>query len=277
MIWGAWPVTTRLGVQGTLTPYDITAIRFFVSGILLLPFYFKLTSADVSVPGALIMAACAGAPYMLVTAAGFTYAPASHGGVIIPSTLLVVTMLGSWILNGDRPDLVRTVGYLLVLAGILVIGADSLAIRTGSSWIGDLLFVAGGILWAIYTLASRYFGVSAFNATIVVCVLSLVTYIPAYAVTQGANLLHAPLKEVLIQAAVQGVAISIIGMIAYTRTVALLGPARGSLFAALVPCATLVLAYPVLGESPGLAELTGLALVTCGMVAGLGLLKRSRI
>jgi drug/metabolite transporter (DMT)-like permease len=276
LIWGAWPVTTRFGVQNSLTPYDITAIRFFVSGMLLLPFYFRLTSTDLTVPGALVMTLGAGAPYMLITAGGFAFAPASHGGVIIPSTMLVCTMIGSCLFYGDRPDLTRIFGYVLVLAGILVVGADSLAVRTGSSWIGDLLFALGGVLWAVYTLACRQFGVSAFHATIAVCVLSLVTYVPVYAVTLGSNLWQVPLREILIQALFQGIAISIVGMITYTRTVALLGPARGSLFAALVPCATLILAYPVLGERPSVGEIIGLVFVTVGMVAGLDLLGKSR-
>ena len=124
-IWGAWPVVTRLGVQTSFSPYDITAIRFFVSGVILLPVYFRLRSSEVNMRAALIMAFCAGAPYVLVTALGFVYAPAGHGGIIIPSTMLICTMIGSWVLFGDRPDMLRSIGYVVVVLGIIFIGAKS--------------------------------------------------------------------------------------------------------------------------------------------------------
>ena len=54
---------------------------------------------------------------------------------------------------------------------------------------------------------------------------------------------------------------------------AILGAARGAIFAALVPAVALLLAYPVLGEVPGVLELFGVTLVVLGMLQALGLLK----
>jgi drug/metabolite transporter (DMT)-like permease len=36
-IWAGWVVAARLGVKTSLTPWDITAIRFSVAGLILLP------------------------------------------------------------------------------------------------------------------------------------------------------------------------------------------------------------------------------------------------
>ena len=36
-IWSGWIVVARLGLQTSLTPWDIAALRFGVAGLLLLP------------------------------------------------------------------------------------------------------------------------------------------------------------------------------------------------------------------------------------------------
>jgi drug/metabolite transporter (DMT)-like permease len=60
-------------------------------------------------------------------------------------------------------------------------------------------------------------------------------------------------------------------LLLYTRAVALLGAARGAVFAALVPSFSLLLAIPLLQEIPTRLQLAGVVLVTVGMVFALGL------
>ena len=40
-IWASWIVAARLGLRTSLTPWDITAIRFGVAGLILLPYLLK--------------------------------------------------------------------------------------------------------------------------------------------------------------------------------------------------------------------------------------------
>jgi EamA-like transporter family len=40
-IWAAWIVAVRLGIRTSLQPWDITAIRFGVAGLILLPYLLK--------------------------------------------------------------------------------------------------------------------------------------------------------------------------------------------------------------------------------------------
>jgi drug/metabolite transporter (DMT)-like permease len=37
-IWSGWIVAARLGLKTSLTPWDITAIRFGVAGLIVLPY-----------------------------------------------------------------------------------------------------------------------------------------------------------------------------------------------------------------------------------------------
>ncbi len=79
-IWVSWIVAARLGLRTSLTPWDITAIRCGVSGLILLPYLLKV-GVPVARLGAFGLAAIVlggGAPMVLVAYAGLQFAPAAH-------------------------------------------------------------------------------------------------------------------------------------------------------------------------------------------------------
>ena len=277
LIWGAWPVVTRMGVQQSLGPADITALRFAVAGLLLLPLVWRRGVAGVGWPLALLLAFGAGVPYVLVTAVGLSIAPAGHGGVIIPSCMLTFSMLGSWRVLGDRPDRMRLIGYAVIIAGVVMIGWQGLTNGGTGAWRGDLLFVLGGLLWATYTVASRLRGADPLHATALVSVISMVLYLPVYLLFGEPRIFTAPLEETLFQALCQGLFAGILALLFYTRAVAALGAARGAVFAALVPGITVLLAFPALGEVPTWRELLGVVTVSVGMVYALALHRLGRL
>ena len=102
------------------------------------------------------------------------------------------------------------------------------------------------------------------------------TLAPCYLVSGVTGLTDAPLSEVLVQALYQGLFAAVLALLFYSRAVALLGAARGAVFAALVPGTAVLLAYPLLGEAPSTREIFGLGLVTLGMVWALGLFRLGR-
>lgn len=271
LIWGGWPVVSRLGVQQTLAFTDITALRFAVAGLLLLPLVWRGGVGALGWPRALVLAGGAGAPYVLCAVGGLTLAPAGHAGVIIPSCMLTFSTLGSWLFLGDRPGRNRLLGLALIMAGVLLIGWQGLSQDAAGAWIGDLLFVAAGFLWASYTVASRAWSVDPLRGTALVSVLSLLLFLPVYPLLGEPKLLVAPFSEIAFQAVFQGLFVAILALLFYSRSVAALGAARGAVFAALVPGVAIVLAYPVLGETPTWLELSGLVIVSLGMIYALGL------
>lgn len=274
LIWGAWPVLSRLGVQQSLTAYDVTALRFAVAGLVLLPVVWRRGLAGLGWGRAAALACGAGVPYALVTIGGLGFAPAGHAGVIGPSCMLTVSTLGGWLLLGDRPDRARWTGLALIVCGVALVGWQGLAGGEEGAWIGDLMFAAGGTLWAIYTIASRAWKVDPIHATALVAVLSMLGYLPAYLLFGDPGILEAPLVEIVFQGVFQGLFAAILALLCFTRAVAMLGAARGAVFAALVPAVAVLLAFPVLGEAPGILELAGVAVVTIGMICALGLRKR---
>lgn len=284
LIWGAWPVISRLGMDRTLDVVDITALRFGVAGLILLP--FALHRGLGSVLGklgwgrAIVLSLCAGVPYVLAAVGALSFAPANHAGVIMPSTMLITATLGAWLLLGERPNRARIAGIGVIVAGLALIGWRGLsggdAPGGGQLWIGHLLAMLAGGLWASYTLAARAWSVEPVPATLIVSVLSLLIVVPMYLIAGNGALWRAPLGEVAFQGLFQGVFAAILALFFYTRAVAVFGAGRGAIFASLVPGVAVVMAYPVLGETPGPHEIAGTAAVTLGMLWAIGLIRFRR-
>ena len=258
-----------------LDAWDVTALRFGVAGLLLLPLFVRRGLGAMRWPQALLLACGAGAPYVLLTAGGLAYAPASHMGVITPSCMLVCTTLGSWLLLKDPLTAGRALGVGTILCGLAALGWDGLANHGANTWLGDTMFVLGGLFWATYTLASRAWRVEPLHATAVVAVVSMLVYLPGYGWFAGTSVAAAPWREILIQMVFQGVLSAIVALLLYTRAIAILGAARGAVFAALVPSFSLLIAIPLLHEVPTGLQIAGVVLVTAGMLFALGLLTKA--
>lgn len=257
--------------SNALDAWDVTALRFAVAGVLLLPLFVRRGLGELGPSRALFLSIGAGAPYLLLTAGGLAFAPAGHMGVITPSCMLLCSTLGgAWILR-EPLNAARTLGVGAVTTGLVALGWDGLANHGDLAWLGDAMFALGGLFWASYTIASRKWTVEPLHATAVVGVLSMALYVPGYAWLAGDGIIAAPWRDLVIQGLFQGVLSAIVALLFYTRAVTILGAARGAVFAALVPAFSLLVAIPLLGETPTALQLAGVAIVTVGMVLALGL------
>jgi drug/metabolite transporter (DMT)-like permease len=64
-------------------------------------------------------------------------------------------LLGGHFLLGERMDTGKIAGLVLAFAGVAVIFSDSLSVPGPDAWIGDLMCVGAGILWAATTLVIK--------------------------------------------------------------------------------------------------------------------------
>jgi drug/metabolite transporter (DMT)-like permease len=76
-IWVGWILLTRFGVTTSLSPFDITALRFGCAGALLLPIVIRDGFAVHQVGFPLLGVICAGAgvPYVLIASGGLQFGP----------------------------------------------------------------------------------------------------------------------------------------------------------------------------------------------------------
>jgi drug/metabolite transporter (DMT)-like permease len=102
------------------------------------------------------------------------------------------------------------------------------------------------------------------RAMVIVAVISLAD-IPIHAALFGFDrMISFGLWENVIQALAQGVLAGAGAIYLFARAVFLLGAARAAVFTSLVPPFTLLLGWSLLGETPSLVQLAGLAVVLVG-------------
>jgi drug/metabolite transporter (DMT)-like permease len=266
-IWSGWIVVARLGLQSSLTPWDIAAIRFGVAGLVLLPYVLNkgLALKRLGFIGLAAIVLGGGAPVLLANA-GLMFAPAAHAGALFPGVMpLAVALLAAALLHEPFTGAKR-IGFLLIVAGALGIawspGGGAIDSRQA---IGHALFLGSALAWAFYTVAMRRARLDGLHAAGLAAVGALILYMPVYLLLSGSNLASAPWTDLALQAFVQGILTAIASLVFYGRAVSILGASSGAAFAALSPAMTAVMAIPILGEWPTKADWIAIVAVSIGV------------
>jgi drug/metabolite transporter (DMT)-like permease len=266
LIWAGNIVVAGLGLRSSLTPWDISAIRFAVAGLILVP-YLMRSGLAVDRLGwiGLVALVLGGAPTVLLANAGLLFAPASHAGALFPGVMpLVVAVLASVILK-ESFTLQKRAGFLLIATGVVgIVLVNGAAIGTSQN-IGHLLFLASAFAFACYTVAMRQARLEGLHAAAISAVGSMLIYIPPYALVAGAGIFDAPPSAIALQALVQGLLTAVFSYVIYGRAVSILGASSGAAFAASCPAMTALMAIPILGEWPSSVDWVAIALISVGV------------
>lgn len=267
LIAAGWLVITRLGQTHVLNGYDLVALRYGVAAVILLPYaahrLSRLMAYGWSAIALLVLGA--GFPYGLAAVWGLRFAPVAHGGALIAGTIPTFTALFGVAILGQRLTNRQIVGLALTVIGACAIGGVGIFGAIGTQTIGHVLFLLGAMLWALYTVTLRRFGVPPLDATVIVCVCSTLIFVPFYPVLLGSRIGVASWSEILFQGFYQGILAGIIFFMAFNRAVELLGSARAAVFLAMVPVLATLMAVPVLGEYPDALEVLGIVAATAGV------------
>ncbi|MFC3050354.1 DMT family transporter [Kordiimonas pumila] len=269
MIWGSWPVVTALGMKQGMTPYELLLLRFSVASVILLPFAFRGNNSLKEWVTSLLFACTAGVTYSVASINGFTYAPANHGGVIIPGTVMLFTLTVSHFWLKERLTKQRVLGAAIIAAGLLClsIGASTGAAHKANSWIGDCLFVLAGLLWGTYTTLIKRWPMPPLTVAARIAFVSC-ALMGTYHVFWGpeTHFLAMPVETIALQVLWQGVFSAVVAIIFFNKAVAILGSGRTSVLNASVPAIVVVLAVIILGEIPNQIEQLGLLAIISGIV-----------
>ena len=277
-IWAGNIVVAGLGLRSSLTPWDITAIRFAVAGLVLLPF---LTRRGLALDrlGWLGVAALVlgGAPTVMLANAGLLFAPASHAGALFPGVMpLMVAVLAAVILK-EAVTPQKKAGFVLIATGVVGIAWGSGGTIGTTQNIGHLFFLGAALAFACYTVAMRRARLDGLHAAAISAVGSMLIYMPPYSMLAGSGIFDASAGAIALQALVQGLLTAVFSYVAYGLAVGILGASSGAAFAASCPAMTAFMAIPILGEWPSAIDWTAIALISIGVyVVSGGPLPRAR-
>ena len=279
-MWAAWVVAVRLGIRTSLKPWDITAIRFGVAGLILLPYLLKkgLAIDRLGWVGLAAIVLGGGAPMVLLSYGGLLFAPAAHAASLYTALIPVYVAILAAAVLGEAFTVAKWIGLVLIVTGVLGIVWGAGGTIGSRQNIGHAMFIGAGMLWACYTVAMRKARLGGLHAAALAAVASLISYVPVYAIVFGTSLFNAPWRDLAFQAFVHGFLVAVISLLLYGRAISLLGASSGSAFAALAPAITAILAIPILGEWPATSDWIAMVLISAGVyVASGGLLPAQRV
>lgn len=271
-IWAGWMAITRLGVTTSLTVYDLTMLRFGTAGLLLLPVLLRHgVGLDRLRWWRLAVLVCgAGAPYSLVAATGLRFAPAVHGGVLIPGVMPLFVAILSALFLKETFSTKRKAGYVLIGLGIVIVAGIETLTSVDVRVVGPLLFISAAFMWACYTVVLRQSGLAPLHGAAIVSVGSAVLFLPVYLVVNDFRIPAAPVPDMLFQATFQGLAATVLSLFLYGKAITMLGGSAGAAFGALVPALAALLAIPIMHEIPSAVDWFGVLAVSLGVYLASG-------
>jgi drug/metabolite transporter (DMT)-like permease len=269
LIFGSNFAISRHATLNGLSAPDLVALRFGVAGLLLLPVFLARGGfADCAGLGwrrGLVLTLLSGFPLSLIMLSGIAFAPAAHGASIAPGTVTIVSAVGAFLMFGVRLTPMQIAGLGLALGGLAAIAWHGATSGSPTIWIGDVLFLATGLVWGTYPLILQRWRLDALTSTAVVCVLSLpytLLYLP-FALPHLGGLRW---EVVAFHAINQGVLNTIVGLWLWAKAVELVGAGTAGRFPPLVPVIGTLVGIPVLGELPGPVQVAGIVMIVGGLL-----------
>ena len=268
LAWAAGFVVAKHGIQIGFSPADLAFHRFFWSGLLVLPLIVRDGLRDLGGVGwrsGLVMSILSGPPQSLLAYSGFILVPLSHGTTIQPACAALSGLVLASLILHENPTFQRIIGGAIIIAGLLMFGAESLATIGGQGVGGDLLFATAGLFWATFGTLLRLWNVPGTRAVIAVGAVSTIVFAPVYFFIYGLTALerHGVLEN-LLQAVVQGGLAGSLPIYLFAHAVIALGGGRAATFPALVPVFGVVIGFLALGVVPSLAQFLGMLIVLLG-------------
>ncbi len=270
LCWSGFNIVSRLGGRSVLTPFDLVALRFGVSGLVLSPMFLRLDFAATKLQ-LLVLTLFGGIGYSLLIYSGFFFAPAAHAAIVVNGGIPFATLIVGWTALGMRPGRRALMALAIAGFGIALIGLRAFLHGTGGSgreWLGDLLFLASAGSFATFGLLMKRWHVRPVEATTGVSCISMLLYLPVYALLLPKALAAAPMSLLVLQGVYQGVIAASFAGLLYTYANMAIGPLKASLMLALVPGISALAAVPLLGEELDAATVAGVLLVTAGAILG---------
>jgi drug/metabolite transporter (DMT)-like permease len=268
LAWAAGFVVAKHGIQIGFSPADLAFHRFFWSGLLVLPLIVREGLRDLGGIGwsrASVMTILSGPPQSLLAYTGFILVPLGHGTTIQPACAALSGLVLASLILHEKATLQRIIGGAIIIAGLLMFGAESLTTIGNAGVGGDLLFATAGLFWATFGTLLRHWNVAGTRAVMAVGAVSVIVLAPIYLLIYGiSGLARQSLFENLLQAVVQGGIAGSLPIYLFAHAVIALGGGRAATFPALVPIFGVIIGYVALGVVPSLAQFVGMLIVLVG-------------
>lgn len=266
LIWSGWIVSSRQGLTTSLSPLDITWMRFVVASLVTLPIALSYHWRTFPVRKACFIALSYGAPYAWLAYLGLIITPSANASVIINGGLPVATSLIAVLFFGARvtKGVILLIGFIF-LANILTFMDAELFNRR--YFIGVSLLAAATVSLAIYMAAVKAWEVSVKDIMVWVPLINTAVMTPIWLIFSNGltSFTSLPVNELLFHVIYQGVIVSVVALFLFSFAIRAIGAVASSVLMAFVPSVTAVLALVFNNEVPNSLQWLGIACCSIGL------------
>lgn len=262
-IWSGWITLSRMGVQTSLSPTDITMLRFGTAALITLPFSIRYNWSKVKWHQILLVALGCGFPYTMLSFIGLKTIKAANAGVLVNGMLPVVGLFFVLFWFKEKVSTLKIIAIIILLVANLMMMNWSSAV-TSNYLLGIVALFSAALVFSTYMAATRKWGYTMKEVIAFVPIVNAVLFLPIWLYFPSL-IQNAEVSDILIQVVYQGIVVSIIALLLVTYAVGKLGSATMSIFLSYVPAITAVLAYLLLNESLSLMEKLGIGLCSLGL------------
>ena len=269
-IWGANFTVVKFGTR-VLPPLAFNGVRVALAALALAAVALVRrgpwpTRRELAV--LLALGAVGNGLYQVLFVEGVARTRASDAALVISAGPAFIAILG-WLGGTERITRRAWLGIALSIGGVSLVVFGGTAVAAGqSTLLGNGLVLAGSLCWAVFTVllkpyTHRYDGVQLSAATMAAGALTLLVVAwPSVAAADWTAARPSAWGAIVYS----GLAGLVIAYLFWYRGVRVLGPTRTAMYVNLQPVFALLIAWPVLGERPGLPQLCGAAGVTAGLL-----------
>ena len=270
LIWGVNFAVVKTALT-QITPLPFTAIRFSIA-TLLLALLLRWREGDCAFPRDSFwrlfwVGVIGNTAYQALFATGLALTTSANASLILTTTPAMTALIGG--LTGIERITRRDVaGVALALGGIAVV-VGTRASLSSQTLFGDLLVFISVFCWTAYVLGIRALGgrVSSLRATALTLIAGapglILLGLPGLIETDWTRIGGATVFGILYSSALA----LVVCYLLYNRSVRLIGGVRTTIYACAIPVIATLVAWPVLGEKPTLAQGFGAILIIAGVLA----------
>lgn len=154
--WGLNGVAAKIANTG-FDPVFLTVARSAIAAVLVFAWCrwrgISLFSRDGTLGAGILAGALFGGEFLLIFV-GLEYTSVGRSALLV-NTMPFWVLLGAHFMLGERMDAMKLAGLALAFAGVVVIFSDKLSVPGPDAWIGDLMSLGAGALWAATTLVIK--------------------------------------------------------------------------------------------------------------------------
>lgn len=268
LIWGTTFISTKV-LLTALSPIEILFLRFVIGYLALwLAAPRRLVLTERKQEGWFAAAGlCGVALYYGFENLALSMTQASNVGVIISIAPFFTVLFSAVFLKQKRPGLRFFLGFLMAMAGIMLISFNQQAVEIHP--LGDGLAVIAAMIWAIYCLISRKISELGYNVLLTTrrtFFYGLVLMLPLVMTQFSADFQILSEPSVLLNLVFLGLGASALCFVTWNYAVGILGSVKTSVTIYIVPVITAVASAWVLHEPLTPRVILGLGLTLGGLL-----------